>query len=471
MLREVDFDFTAAQTDNFPRVLAFFRRRLIEAEAVAAAQRVYELAWQRQATADTAALPWLLFQAEGIWRAVSGTASPLDPDNDSVLSMAWSGLAQRHREHLILSCWDALAPNWTAAVLEESERTVRRDRRGALAALAAAAEVLEPERKGARSWSTVVVTEEFAALDPACGILHDDLLAAEILDRVRGSDAGGDNLHAVAQVPLREPRKRRLPATAAAVSVAVIVVLIATGLFLLKPAGPVGEGGAVTAFGLPSDTAGPGTAAHTVVGPFKGWTVFGSAGKALSFDLPPGWLIDTVGSALGPEPNFSALVFNGHGAIVAALSYAVAGFPIGPPCVGSKMVSTLDRAPVPGVGAGGNSAVQFVYRVSGLAAGPVTISSIAISGEIDVPDPCTHPNVAVRPVGAVPVTVSFAEQSEKYPDSVGSGRHNGAVHVFDSLDGARVFMHSEEYLFLKRMMTSLNVVPSTDVASSTARPG
>ncbi|HEY8700748.1 MAG TPA: hypothetical protein VIM08_07255 [Arthrobacter sp.] len=195
---------------------------------------------------------------------------------------------------------------------------------------------------------------------------------------------------------------------------------------------------------LPVTPAGP-------AAPKAEWERYSSPSAQLSFDLPPGWSV--IERKLdGATPSVQLEVDNEQGIRIAGLEHSNPGG-LGGAC-GPEPVPMLTMD---------SQAVDIPYNKS-VAAGPPEFSFRVLDGTglglkvrgslgLNQPDPhmlksCMYYNTVNSPVA----TLSFATQVQvNLTDTKGL--------AFDSVDEAKAYMATEEYAQLKRMFTSLKLVP------------
>ena len=181
------------------------------------------------------------------------------------------------------------------------------------------------------------------------------------------------------------------------------------------------------------------------------WERYSNPSARLSFDLPPGWTVIEK-KVDGATPSVQLDVANEQGIRIAGLEHANSGG-LGGAC-GPEPVPllTLDSGSVdiPYRASARPGAPEFSFRVlDGTGIGSKVRGSLGLNQ----PDPqqlqsCMYYNMVSSPVA----TLSFATQFQvNLSDTKGL--------AFDSVDEAKAYMATDEYAQLKRMFTSLSLVP------------
>lgn len=199
----------------------------------------------------------------------------------------------------------------------------------------------------------------------------------------------------------------------------------------------------------PEPTAVPAT---TSVPPVDEWLSYTSADGKVYFDHPADWTV--VPRPGNPEyPALAVDVQDKEGKIVASLHYGASGG-IGGACAAPVQYEVLDSEVLPlpyNAAASDVIAPRFAYRVL-LEAGRVT-GSYGLTSSAAGKDgrTCMFYNVVSGP--AESTLYSFADS---FQVNAGGG-DNGSSKVFSSLDDARAYMLTSEYINAKRMITSLQI--------------
>lgn len=253
------------------------------------------------------------------------------------------------------------------------------------------------------------------------------------------------------------------------------VAALATALLLGSTAcGPsgspaAGQGGAAapsatatateTATATPSATAGSSSAvATTPAAPAtEKWQTYTSTNGKVSFDYPAGWTLATP-AGLGAAPNIDVDVSDASGMVVASLHYGPSGAGLGGACQNPVPYSVLDSMELSlphNTAAADTITPHFAFRAL-LEAGRVT-ASYGIAGSAAGKDgkSCMFYNVVSGPAespfyyfaDAVQVNSGGTEQN---------GNRQGAK-TFPSLEAAKAYMQTPEYVNAKRMITSLKI--------------
>ena len=181
------------------------------------------------------------------------------------------------------------------------------------------------------------------------------------------------------------------------------------------------------------------------------WERYSNPSARLSFDLPPGWTVIEK-KADGATPSVQLDVANEQGIRIAGLEHANSGG-LGGACGPAPVpLLTLDSGPVdtPYRASAPAGAPEFSFRVlDGTGSGLKVRGSLGLSqADPQLITSCMYYNMVSTPVA----TLSFATQFQvTLSDTQGL--------AFDSVDEAKAYMATEEYVQLKRMFMSLSLVP------------
>ena len=183
------------------------------------------------------------------------------------------------------------------------------------------------------------------------------------------------------------------------------------------------------------------------------WRTFASADSKVSFDYPASWRVsDAAGGSAGVDVD----VANETGVVVASLHFGPSGG-LGGACQGAVPYTVLDSAEVdlPHQPAKGSVTPRFAFRA---LQEPDRVT--ASFGLTDTPagqngTTCMFYNVVTGPPESP--LFSFADAFQvRAGGSEDDPMHKGAK-TFPSLDAARAYMQTPEYLNAKRMITSLKI--------------
>jgi hypothetical protein len=195
-----------------------------------------------------------------------------------------------------------------------------------------------------------------------------------------------------------------------------------------------------------SDPASPTPSAGT-------WRTFTSADSKVSFDYPAVWRVsDAAGGSAGVDVD----VANEAGVVVASLHFGPSGG-LGGACQGDVPYTVLDSAEVdlPHQPAKGSVTPRFAFRA---LQEPDRVT--ASFGLTDTPagqngTTCMFYNIVTGP--AEWPLLSFADAFQVNVGSREGDPMRKGAKTFPSLDAARAYMQTPEYLNAKRMITSLKI--------------
>jgi hypothetical protein len=183
------------------------------------------------------------------------------------------------------------------------------------------------------------------------------------------------------------------------------------------------------------------------------WRTFTSADSKVSFDDPASWRVsDAAGGSAGVDVD----VANEAAVVVASLHFGPWGG-LGGPCQGDVPYSVLDSVEVelPHQPAKGAITPRFAFRA---LQGPDSVT--ASFGLTDTPagqngTACMFYNVVTGAPGSP--QVSFADAFQVRAGDPENDPLRKGAKTFPSLDAARAYMQTPEYLNAKRMITSLKI--------------
>ena len=190
------------------------------------------------------------------------------------------------------------------------------------------------------------------------------------------------------------------------------------------------------------------------------WQTYSSADGKVSFDYPAEWTVAAPAGAAG-APNVDVDVSDATGVVVASLHYGPSGGGLGGACqnpVPYVVLDSVELALPHNTSAADTITPRFAFRAL-QEPGRVT-ASYGITGSLAGKDgkSCMFYNVVSGPAEAP--LYSFADTfqvntggSQQIPN------HKGAK-TFPSLEAAKAYMRTSEYLNAKRMIASLKIQPS-----------
>jgi hypothetical protein len=200
-------------------------------------------------------------------------------------------------------------------------------------------------------------------------------------------------------------------------------------------------------------TAPPSAAATTP--PAASWQTFTSADGKVSFEHPGAWHVS-------PTPESSAYagtsvdVADEAGVVVASMTYGPSGG-LGGACQGAVPYTVLDSVEVniPHQASKGSVTPRFAFRA--LQEADHVTASYGLTNSVAGQNGTTCMFYNVVTDSANPPMYSFADAfSVRVGDSQQTPNRKG-VKTFPSMDAARDYMQTPEYLNAKRMITSLKI--------------
>lgn len=203
----------------------------------------------------------------------------------------------------------------------------------------------------------------------------------------------------------------------------------------------------------PSATAAPATSAPATPGPAAAaWRTFTSPDPKISFDYPATWRVVDAGGAGGLHVD----VANEAAVVVASLFFGPSGG-IGGACQGPVPYTVLDVVEVnlPYQPSKGSVTPRFAFRAL-QEAGHVTASyglTSSLAGQGGTT--CMFYNVVNGP--ADPPLYSFADAFQVRVGGSEDDPMRKGAKTFPSMEAARAYMQTPEYLNAKRMITSLKI--------------
>ena len=187
------------------------------------------------------------------------------------------------------------------------------------------------------------------------------------------------------------------------------------------------------------------------------WQSYTSTDGKVSFDYPAGWTLATP-AGLGAAPNIDVDVSDAAGMVVASLHYGPSGAGLGGACQNPVPYSVLDSMELSlpyNTAAADTITPRFAFRAL-LEAGRVT-ASYGIAGRVAGKDgkSCMFYNVVSGP--AESPFYYFADAVQV--NSGGTEQHGNrkGAKTFPSLEAAKAYMQTPEYVNAKRMITSLKI--------------
>ncbi|MDQ0821814.1 hypothetical protein QFZ79_004191 [Arthrobacter sp. V4I6] len=267
--------------------------------------------------------------------------------------------------------------------------------------------------------------------------------------------------------------RRRWPRVAALAAVAAAVVtggIVAAGNLGSVPAPADGAGrvtpptaaASLTVTPMPSTAPSvsvPAVAAPsaTTAAPAGEWRTFTSADGKVSFDYPAEWSVAAPPGAAGSTA-LDVDVSDAAGIVLASLHYGPTGAGLGGRCEGEVPYSVLDSMELAlpyNTGAADTITPRFAFRA--LQEPDRVTASYGITGSVAGKDgkSCMFYNVVSGP--AESPLYSFADTVQVNAGGAGEIGNRMGAKTFRSLDEARAYMQTPEYLNAKRMITSLKI--------------
>ena len=206
----------------------------------------------------------------------------------------------------------------------------------------------------------------------------------------------------------------------------------------------------------PSTSAAPATSGAATPPPAAGdWKTFTSADSRASFEYPAAWRVS-------PAPGASAYagtaveVADEAGVVVASLSFGPSGG-LGGACQGAVPYTVLDMVEVdlPHQASKGSVTPRFAFRALQEADHVSASYGLTDSAAGQNGTTCMFYNVVTTV--ADPPMYSFADQFEVRAGETQQDPARKGVKSFPSMDAARAYMQTPEYLNAKRMITSLKI--------------
>jgi len=185
------------------------------------------------------------------------------------------------------------------------------------------------------------------------------------------------------------------------------------------------------------------------------WKTFTSADSRASFEYPAVWRVS-------PTPGSSAYagtaldVADEAGVVVASLTFGPAGG-LGGACQGAVPYTVLDTVEVnlPYQASKGSVTPRFVFRALQEADHVTASYGLTNSPAGQNGTTCMFYNVVTGP--ADPPSYSFADAFQVRVGDTQQTPARKGVKTFSSMDAARAYMQTPEYLNAKRMITSLKI--------------
>lgn len=187
------------------------------------------------------------------------------------------------------------------------------------------------------------------------------------------------------------------------------------------------------------------------------WQTYTSPGGKVSFDYPAGWTVAAPPGAAG-APDVDVDVSDATGMVVASLHYGPSGTGLGGSCQNPVPYSVLDSMELAlpyNTSAADTITPRFAFRA--LQEPNRVTASYGITGSLAGKDgkSCMFYNVVSGP--AESPFYSFADDFQvNAGGSQPSGNRKGAK-TFPSLEAAKAYMQTPEYMNAKRMITSLKI--------------
>lgn len=187
------------------------------------------------------------------------------------------------------------------------------------------------------------------------------------------------------------------------------------------------------------------------------WRTFTSADGKVSFEYPAAWRVSTLAGPAG-GPDIEVGVSDAAGIGLASLHYGPSGAGLGGGCQNPVPYSVLDsmELALPYNTAGADTIPpRFVFRA--LQEADRVTASYGITGSVAGKDgtSCMVYNVVSGP--AESPFYYFADTLEVRSGSSEQNGNRKGAKTFASLDEARAYMQTPEYMNAKRMITSLKL--------------
>ncbi len=187
------------------------------------------------------------------------------------------------------------------------------------------------------------------------------------------------------------------------------------------------------------------------------WQTYTSTDGKVSFEYPAGWTLATP-AGLGAAPNIDVDVSDAAGMVVASLHYGPSGAGLGGACQNPVPYSVLDSTELSlpyNTAAADTITPRFAFRAL-LEAGRVT-ASYGIAGRVAGKDgkSCMFYNVVSGP--AESPFYYFADVVQVNSGGTEQNGNRKGAKAFPSLEAAKAYMQTPEYVNAKRMITSLKI--------------
>ncbi|MET1063962.1 MAG: hypothetical protein ABWX85_03230, partial [Arthrobacter sp.] len=211
-----------------------------------------------------------------------------------------------------------------------------------------------------------------------------------------------------------------------------------------------------TSASVPPSAPAPPAPSGTATPPSSGdWRTFTSTDGQVSFNHPAAWNVSAPAGAGGPGA-VDVDVANEAGMVVASLHLGPAGG-LGGACQGSVPYAVLDSVEVdlPHQPSKGSVTPRFAFRAI-----QETDRVLASFGLTDTPagqngTTCMFYNVIIGAPGTP--TYTFADTFQVRTGDTEEVPNRQGAKAFASMDAARAYMQTPEYLNAKRMITSLKI--------------
>jgi hypothetical protein len=209
-----------------------------------------------------------------------------------------------------------------------------------------------------------------------------------------------------------------------------------------------------------SEAAGPSasaSAATSTAAPSAGaWRTFTTSNSKISFDYPADWQATQKAPVSTDFEGILVDVADETGVVIATLSFGPSGG-IGGACQGPVPYTVLDSVEVnlPHRPAKGSVTPRFAFRA--LQESDKVTASFGLTDSPAVPNnmTCMFYNVVTGPEESP--LFSFADAFQITAGSTESAPGHKGAKTFPSMDAARAYMQTPEYLKAKRMITSLKI--------------
>jgi hypothetical protein len=308
--------------------------------------------------------------------------------------------------------------------------------------------------------------------DPSAAPDGEDALRRMLSEPAAFSDSLPHNVSALADRGLRRARMAGVLTLAAAAVTVGVLVATNLGSPTSAPAASTTNGvmaptASASFTSTPSPSLTPSTSvsapavvipsATTSVAPVEDWRTYSSAGGKVTFEYPAQWNAAAPKGAAG-SPAVDVDVSDADGIVVASLYYGPSGG-IGGAClavpVPYTVLDSVELALPYNTAAADIITPRFAFRALQTSNG--VIASYGLTSSVAGKDgkSCMFYNVVSGPAEAP--LYSFADAFQVNVGGSTDGGNRKGAKSFASLEEARAYMQTPEYLSAKRMITSLKI--------------